>query len=656
MADEKKQVGAVDRSRLEAFLDRVPLPLRLRFADGGTDYAAHLASGFESRAPELSAFAGKAGLLELFGRRLADALVREEGGRCRVELSRPAFEPGGLEDFALDAPFPVAVVVGERTIDIGAAGRLRAGSLVEFDRQAGEALELLIEEPRRLLCRGEAVTIDGTYAMRVIEAVPPEPIAAGTVERPGDAPRALARLVLGRGSLTLREAIALVPGAIVKLDTQVGSPARFEIEGGASLAADVLIVDERFAARLLPVERLMPAAQPLPADAGLSKAEARDDAPATREPVRPERLEATPPSRAGAGDPALVAAISASPDAAARGLSALLAADKRSEAALALIAIGPELAAELFKRLREDEIESLTFEIARRDSTGAEELDAALSTLASWAQGAAAAAEGGIDYAREVLERALGAQGAVEVIERLTASLQVRPFDFIRRAEPERVLEALRTEHPQVMALVLSLLDPMKAAIVLSRLPFDLQGDVIKRIATMESVSCESVREIERVLEARLASADGGDELAAGGTDAAVEILNLVDRATEKSLVEFLEEDDPELAAEIKKRMFVFEDIVLLDDRSLQKTLRELDSRDVAMALKGVAAEVQEKFFRNMSKRAALMLKEDLEFIGPLRISEVEAARQRVIAVIRRLEEAGEIVIARAGEERPIEI
>jgi flagellar motor switch protein FliG len=346
-----------------------------------------------------------------------------------------------------------------------------------------------------------------------------------------------------------------------------------------------------------------------------------------------------------------VTALASSPDAAARGVSALCAAGKSREAAAALVALGPETASELFKRLRIDEVETLTFEIARLDTVGAEDLASALSSLASCAQGSAALASGGIDYAREVLEKALGSQGAIDVINRLTESLQARPFDCVRQADPVLICDLIQAEHPQTIALVLSFLDPDKAATALSRLPPSVQGDVIERVASLGRVSCEAIREVERVLEKKLSAAGEGESLLAGGPEAVVEMLNLVDRATEKGLVEFLEENAPSVAEEVKKRMFVFEDIVLLDDRSIQKTLREVDGQEVAKALKPVGREVREKFFRNMSQRAAMMLKEDMELMGPLRLSDAEAAQQGIVAAIRKLEESGEIVIARGGDE-----
>ncbi len=323
----------------------------------------------------------------------------------------------------------------------------------------------------------------------------------------------------------------------------------------------------------------------------------------------------------------------------------------RQKAAVFLVSLGTDVSAEIFKHLREDEIEQLTFEIARLDKVEAEDKDRVLMEFQELMMAQGFISSGGIDYAREVLERALGTQKAIDIVNRLTSSLQVRPFDFIRRTDPSHLLNFIQGEHPQTIALILSYLDPNKAALILSGLNHQIQADVARRIATMDRTSPDVLREVERVLERKLSTLASEDYTSAGGIDAIVEVLNQVDRGTEKIIIEALEEEDPELAEEIKKRMFIFEDIVLLDDRSIQKVLREVDTQDLAKALKGVDAEVQEKIYRNMSKRAATLLREDMDFMGPIRLRDVEEAQQKIVNIIRKLEESGEIIVARAGEE-----
>ncbi|MBN2158353.1 MAG: flagellar motor switch protein FliG [Spirochaetes bacterium] len=323
----------------------------------------------------------------------------------------------------------------------------------------------------------------------------------------------------------------------------------------------------------------------------------------------------------------------------------------RQKAAIFLVSLGSEVSSEIFKHLREDEIEQLTFEIARLDRIEPEDRDKVLQEFQEMMMAQEFIQNGGIDYARDVLERALGTQKAIDIVNRLTSSLQVRPFDFIRRTDPSHLLNFIQGEHPQTIALILAYLDPQKSALILSGLPHQIQADVAKRIAQMDRTSPDVLREVERVLERKLSTLASEDFTSAGGIDAIVEVLNNVDRGTEKIIIEALEEEDPELAEEIKKRMFVFEDIVLLDDRSIQKVLREVDTQDLAKALKGVDAEVQEKIYRNMSKRASALLREDMDFMGPIRLRDVEESQQKIVNIIRKLEESGDIIVARAGEE-----
>jgi flagellar motor switch protein FliG len=323
----------------------------------------------------------------------------------------------------------------------------------------------------------------------------------------------------------------------------------------------------------------------------------------------------------------------------------------RQKAAIFLVTIGSEVSAEIFKYLREDEIETLTFEIARLETIEPEQKDAILQEFQELMLANQFISTGGIDYARELLEKALGNQKAVDIINRLTSSLQVRPFDFIRRTDPAHLLNFIQQEHPQTIALILAYLEPNKASVILQNLPNEVQSDVARRIATMDRTSPEVLREVERVLEKKLSTLSSEDYTAAGGVPSIVEILNLVDRTSEKQIIESLEDEDPELAEEIKKRMFVFEDIVMLDDKAIQKVMREIDGQELAKALKSVDQEVQDKIFKNMSKRAGSMLKEDMEFMGPVRLKDVEEAQQKIVSIIRRLEDAGEIVVSRAGED-----
>lgn len=321
----------------------------------------------------------------------------------------------------------------------------------------------------------------------------------------------------------------------------------------------------------------------------------------------------------------------------------------RTKAAILLISLGPEVSAQVFKHLREDEIEQLTLEIASIRKVETEDKEKVLNEFHQICVAQEYISQGGIAYAKEILEKALGTQKALDIINRLTATLQIRPFDFARKADPQQIFNFIQHEHPQTIALILSYLQPDQAAIILSSLPQDLQADVAKRIATMESTSPEVINQIEMILEQKLSTTAVQDFTNAGGLESIVQILNGVDRGTERTILDALEIQDPELAEAIKKRMFVFEDIVLLDDRSIQRVIRDCENEDLMLALKVASEEVKATLFRNMSKRMAEMFKEEMEFMGPVRLRDVEEAQTRIVGVIRRLEEAGEIIVARGG-------
>ena len=319
------------------------------------------------------------------------------------------------------------------------------------------------------------------------------------------------------------------------------------------------------------------------------------------------------------------------------------------KAAVLLIALGPEQSASVFKHLKEEEIEELTLEIANTRSVTPQLKEAVINEFYEVCLAQQYIAEGGIGYAKELLEKALGSDKAVEVIGRLTASLQVKPFEFVRKADATQLFNFIQDEHPQTIALIISYLPASQAALILSALPPDRQSEVAKRVASMDRTSPEIIQEVEKVLESKLASLVNQDYTIVGGVDAVVDILNTVDRGTEKHIMETLEIEEPELADEIRKKMVVFEDILLLDDRAIQRVLRDVDNNDLAIALKGSNEEVQNAIFNNLSKRLAVMIKEDMEFMGPVRMKDVEDAQQKIVNIIRKLEDSGEIVISRGG-------
>ena len=324
------------------------------------------------------------------------------------------------------------------------------------------------------------------------------------------------------------------------------------------------------------------------------------------------------------------------------------------KAAILLIALGPEKSANIFKHLKEDEIEELTLEIANTRSVSPQTKEAVLEEFYQVCLAQQYIAEGGIGYAKELLDKALGEEQAQVVITKLTASLQVRPFEFVRKTDPSQVLNFIQDEHPQTIAMILSYLSSGQAAMILGSLAPEKKADVAKRIAMMDRTSPDVIKEVESVLERKLASLANQDYTIVGGVDAIVNILNTVDRGTEKHIMESLEIEEPELADEIRKKMFVFEDILLLDDRAIQRVLRDVDNNDLEIALKGSNEEVKSVVLKNLSKRLAAMIEEDIEFMGPVRMKDVEEAQQKIVAIIRKLEDSAEIVISRGGGDEVI--
>ena len=322
----------------------------------------------------------------------------------------------------------------------------------------------------------------------------------------------------------------------------------------------------------------------------------------------------------------------------------------KTKAAMLLVCLGPEKSAKIFKHLKEEEIETLTLEIASLNAILPEVKEDVLQEFYQVCIAQKYIVEGGIGYAKQLLEQSFGDDKANEIISKLTVSLQVRPFDFIRRDDITQVINFIQNEHPQTIALILSYLKPVQAAEVLSSLAPEKQADVAKRIATMDRTNPDVIREIEAALENKIATLMTGEFTDVGGIDAIVEILNSVDRNTERNIMDTLETEEVELSEEIKKKMFVFEDLLSLDNRSIQTVLREdIDQKDIATALKGASEDLQNLIFNNLSKRLAAMIKEDMEFMGPVRRTDVEEAQQKIVNVVRRLQETNQIVVARGG-------
>lgn len=323
----------------------------------------------------------------------------------------------------------------------------------------------------------------------------------------------------------------------------------------------------------------------------------------------------------------------------------------RRKAAIILSVVGPERAGKVIRHLADDQVEMLTLEMARIERVSPDVRAQVIQEFHELAQAQDFIAEGGVDNARKVLENAFGGDKAEEIIRRIVNAMQVVPFEFLKKTDPQQLLGFIQDEHPQTIALILAYIPVNQAASVLSMLSPELRGEVAERIAAMDQTPPEVIRAVEKVLERKMSNILNVEMTKAGGPKALVDLLNRVDRSTERFIIESLTESNPELAEEVKNMMFVFEDIITLDDRAIQSVLKEVDIKELGLALKSVNNEVRDKIFRNMSERAVNMLKEDMEFMGPVKMRSVEEAQQKIVSVIRRLEEAGEINIGRGGED-----
>jgi flagellar motor switch protein FliG len=322
------------------------------------------------------------------------------------------------------------------------------------------------------------------------------------------------------------------------------------------------------------------------------------------------------------------------------------------KAAVLLVALGRTQAAAIMAELREPEVEAISLEIARLDSVSGEEANAVLMQFHELASSSLRASLGGLGFAQDVLEASLGDERAGDIMGRLSASAMQMPFQFLHHADPRQLLSFIADEHPQIIALVLAHMTADKASLVLSGLTPERQADVAHRIAVMDQTSPTIIASVEASLERKLSSVLSPAELSTvGGLDPLVDIINRADRATERLIVEALEARDPVLAEQVKAKMFVFEDIVSLDDRSIQQMLRQVETADLAVAIKGVPENVRLKITSNLSARASAMLLEEVDMLGPVRMRQVEESQTKIIQVIRRLEESGQITIDRGGDD-----
>jgi flagellar motor switch protein FliG len=322
------------------------------------------------------------------------------------------------------------------------------------------------------------------------------------------------------------------------------------------------------------------------------------------------------------------------------------------KSAILLLSLTEEQASEILKRLPPEAVEEVSREIAGIREISVDTRKEIFGEFYNLALANSYLSEGGLDYAKALIRKSLSSTDADRIIKQVTQQVQTTPFSFLQKAESENLLTFIQDEHPQTIALILAHLTPQKASEILVGLPSQKQIEVVKRVANMEQTNPEVIKEVERGLEHRLSDIVSQTFEKAGGVDTVAEILNLADRSTEKGIMEGLEAEDPDLVEQIRRLMFVFEDILLVNDKGIQSVLKEVDNEELALALKTASDDLKQKIFKNMSERAAQLIQEDMQYMGPVRVSDVESAQQKIVDVVRRLEDAGEIIIAGRGGEK----
>ncbi|MBI1825606.1 MAG: flagellar motor switch protein FliG [Planctomycetes bacterium] len=323
-----------------------------------------------------------------------------------------------------------------------------------------------------------------------------------------------------------------------------------------------------------------------------------------------------------------------------------------TKAAILLLNLDREVAATVLKNLEDNAVEDITREIAQLDLVGPIERGKVIEEFYNLALARSYAKQGGLPYAKQLLQKAMPADQASHILKLIEHQVHRKPFSFLAKTDAENLRTFIQDEHPQTIALILSHLTSGKASEILSGLPLPKQVEVVSRIATMDNTNPEVIREVEQGLEMRLSGVVSQTFQKVGGVESVAEMLNLADRSTEKGILESLEAQDPDLVEQIRRLMFVFEDILLVNDKGIQSVLKEIENDDLTLALKTASEGLRDKIFRNMSERASQLIKEDMEFMGPVRVADVEAAQQKIVDVVRRLEDSGEIIISGRGGEK----
>jgi flagellar motor switch protein FliG len=619
--------------------------ISLRFEDDLVSASDIDIVSWQGRDPEY--YLGREGVLLMGKREIARVVLKKNKQDYYVEVLDKTL-PGkekNLDKLLLETPISLSVEIARTVLPLEDLNNLGKNSIIEYDRLAGEPFDILMEEYDRVIAKGEVVVVDENLGVRVTD-IPEGTIADRTLpgnnleDESHDSPAVTVRCIAGKTTLELRELVGLGEASIMELDRPAGSPFDLVLGDDVVLRGEIVVINENIGVRITEDT----------GDAYLHD-ETIEEPEAVYEPVEEDPYEKyanrdliKKVKKTLKDDPELITHI----------IDRFFR--EPFTAVPLLVILGEDLAAQLIEQLDEDTVMELVRLISHGEKRVSEEEGRqALKVFLRSRDTLKRELKIEQEYIRNVLKKSLGKKKAESILKKISTPVQPSPMAFLQHVNHSNLLNFIQGEHPQTIALLLSMLDSTKSALIMSGMEPQLQADVARRIAFMDRVSPDILREVERVLERKLSTLAGENYIRTGGIESIVDVLSSVDRGTERIIIEALEEEEPELANEIRKRTIIFEDVVHMDDRSMQKVMRELDLQVMSHALKGASEEVKKKFFRNMSERAGNLLKEDMECIAAIRLEDVEKAQARILAAIRELEESEDIIIVRPGEEDLIE-
>lgn len=631
---------------LEKLIESCRFPLKLMFGDREMS-AREIGTG-NYTPPALDKFRDKKGSLMLGSTAIASVTVGDdskEGLYADVVDVVADYKRGNLriKETFFDYPFVISVELGRKHISLKQAGSLGHGTVISLDKYTGEPADVILEGYDVVIARGEVVLIDENFGIRITELTDFDipGILSGRIraarEVAGEAEVPL-KLVLGRRRIETGNLLKICKGTILELDKKAQQHLELAVGKSPGLDAEVCLIDDHFAARIVAYDKKM-----IPEPPAIQKR--REGAPGNRLQRKTSEYESLELQELRDKVSSLVH----NDKSRSVSLVDMIIDENPVEAALIFIALGSDLSSILLRELGSRSQGTLLNTITSVESISRDTGRIALAAFISRYEAMKDSLSGGAAYTRELLEKSCGSGRPDEAAASLSVSMQYRPFGFLRGVPSSLITDLIKAEHPQVVTVILSFLEPRHASEILSGLPHNLQVDITERTAEMGRVSFHVIKDIESVLMRKLSGMAAGNY---GGVDTAAKMLNSCSKETEKSIIRGIEMNNPDLAFSIRRNLFVFDDIEHLNDMALQKLIREVDTQDLVKALKEAKAELKDKIYRNMSQRAASVLREEIELMGPVRVADADESRRRIVDIMHALEESGDIVINRTPDEK----